>query len=297
MRAARIICLVSCSFAAWAQPASKNGLVRIVLQNRIEPSSPAYPGKTPQPGLSVASARWFHRYFADTTQKQYFGYDFFLEQAGTEALRITFQPLSWTPKQVDDPGSWSTPILPSYPAPQIVNNGHIVALDVMFNPATGQKIVDYLVVECNAGNGASSRSRDFSVADAGLRIVAPRLTVDGKSIEMGRGAGSDVVAYRDFALGIVGIGEFEGFPGNPWVYLAGHGRFVFSLTPREGYQKVGEVRGSSLSFSIGGNKYVLTCRDKIASGSNTYNVYILHDPAYSPKGTGKDPVFLQGDGL
>lgn len=298
MRISEIVFVLGCGISAFAQtPNAGNGFVKVVIQNRIEPPLPAGAVKTIRSGVMVGQPRIFHRYFTDSTQRKYFGYDLRLDQSGVDAVQITIQPLSETPSTLELGPGWSLVRLPSYPGPQIVKNGDIVILDLLVNPATGQKIVDNFLVRCEA-KAAPSSTRDFTVADATLRLVAPRLTVNGKSFESGSNSREDSVIFRDFALGIAGLGDIDALVGgDSWVYLSGHGRFIFSLTPRSGFRKAGQVTYHQLSFEIAGNKYVLTSRDRIASGPGTYNVYVLHDPDYHPKGAGKEPVFLQGAGL
>jgi len=299
MKISSIIFALGCGLSAFAQtPNTGNGIAKIVIQNRILPAPPPGAAKTIQDSVRVGPSRVFNRYFTDSTQKKYFGYDLRIDQAGTDALQITIQPLSETSSSLDLGEGWTLVRLPSYPPPQIVNDGDIVVLDLMVNPATGQKIVDNLFIRCEAAI-TSQPVRDFTTADASLRIVAPRLTVNGKSFESGGGAPrDDSFIFRYFADGIAGIADYDGrVGGDSWIYLAGHGRFVFSLTPRAGFRKAGEVSYQRLSFEIGGNAYTLSSRERIAPGPATYNLYVRHDPAYRPKGAGKDAVFLQGAGL
>jgi hypothetical protein len=74
----------------------------------------------------------------DAIQKS-FGYDLQVERLplGYD-YRVTFRPLSVHPKVGAD-----VP-LPGYPEPQTVHSGATIALDLFVNPATQQKLVEYI---------------------------------------------------------------------------------------------------------------------------------------------------------
>ena len=76
-----------------------------------------------------------------------------------------------------------------------------------------------------------------------------------------------------------------------WFYVQGHGRFIFSLAPRDGYefQKVGVVDGNRIEFIMGGDRYEWLSASPILSGGGAWNVWVLHDPKYSPLFGGDKP--------
>src|SRR4051812_34573830 len=124
MRISSVVLVLACSLSAFAQ--TGNGFAKVVIQNRIEPAPPLGVAKTIESGVMVGPSRVFHRYFTDSKQKKYFGYDLRLDQFGSVALQITIQPLSETPSTRNLGDDWSLVRLPSYPGPQIVNDGDII---------------------------------------------------------------------------------------------------------------------------------------------------------------------------
>ena len=102
-----------------------------------------------------------------------------------------------------------------------------------------------------------------------------RLAIDGINVDAVSGAG-----------GITGV--------NAAFYLAPRGRFFFSLAAREGFTKAGDVRDNTLSFTIDGSRYVLTCSEKIAPGPDAYNLYVRHDASYRPQNTSDIFFFSAG---
>src|SRR5205823_14524828 len=69
-----------------------------------------------------------------------------------------------------------------------------------------------------------------------------------------------------------------------WCCVQDRGRFIFSLTPREGYefQKAGIVDGNRIEFTMGGDHYEWLSASPILSGGGTWNLWVLHDPKYIP---------------
>ena len=101
-----------------------------------------------------------------------------------------------------------------------MRGGETVALDLFVNPTTGQKIVDYLTVEGGAKRVFTStgNARDFSLDDISLELSKPRLSINGKLAQQA---------------------EVTISGPSMCIYLAGRGRFIFSLAPHPelGFQK------------------------------------------------------------
>jgi hypothetical protein len=226
-----------------------------------------------------------HRIMVDRARRVYFGYDVVVEplpEANT--YRVAFQQLVTTPELAkrlpkDTATGWAQLPAPAFPAAQTIRGGDVLALNLLTNGATGQKIVDYVTVQEPTGKFdgfqkiparefafAPGSPRDFRADDAELRIVSPRLTVNGKLDE------SSVRRYDTVAGAVV------------WLYVGNRGRYYLSLMPHPelGFRKVGEVRGSSLSFTIGADTFTLSSAGRIAPGQAPFNLYVLHDPAWRP---------------
>jgi hypothetical protein len=65
--------------------------------------------------------------------------------------------------------------------------------------------------------------------------------------------------------------------------LPDRGRFVFSITPHEGYdfQKIGFVQENKIAFQIAGDRYEWISSTPVFSGGG--NLWVLHDPEYLPQ--------------
>ena len=74
---------------------------------------------------------------------------------------------------------------------------------------------------------------------------------------------------------------------------------MFSLVPRYdlGFQKAGEIRGSTMTWRYGGDEFSLSSRGRIAPGDGAYHLYVLNDPGYRPTRTQfVDDDFVLGAG-
>ena len=155
-----------------------------------------------------------------------------------------------------------------------------MSLDLLTNNATAQRIVDYITIQeplapvtfANVNTPlrgfafATGPARDFRVYDAEIRLQAPRLSING-NFDQSTGALNSEVSGR-----IV------------WFYAANRGRFLLSLAPQpeSGFRKAGEIRGTTLSFTIGKDAFNLVTGASIAPGDGAFNLYVLHDPAWRP---------------
>ena len=251
-------------------------------ETRLEP---------PTPGLGDAfSTRTsdgpgaIHRIMIDRARRVYFGYDVVVEplpEANT--YRVTFQQLVATPEFAqrfpEIASGWTRLPAPAFPKAQTIRSGNVLALNLLANSATGQKIVDYVTVQeptlrfdgfriipVREFAFAPGPPRDFRVDDGELRIESPRLTVNGTLDDSS-------VRREDTVAGAV-----------VWLYVGNRGRYYLSLLPRPelGFRKAGEVRGSSLSFTIGNDTFTLSAAGRIAPGQAAFNLYVLHDPAWRP---------------
>lgn len=125
----------------------------IRLESKLEPPKPdsgsAFsPGVVMGVGKSRQGKGGMRRYLKSNATHEYFGYSLRVETVDTHAgtYRLTFSALDLTPEDLDvpDPASWHMLPAPIFPAPEIVSTSDTIAVDVFENPATGQKIVDYI---------------------------------------------------------------------------------------------------------------------------------------------------------
>jgi hypothetical protein len=203
-----------------------------------------------------------HHVIDDPVHKRTFGYDLRLEpSADGNAAQLRIEPLRAPQYSVKN--GWTLLGLPRYPVVPNLRIGDTVALDLLVNPATGQKIVDYLTLE-RADRPPANRAHDFSLADVQLSLDRPRVLTNGKLVES--------------------TANFQGGTSAAvvWLYLDGHGRFIMSLFPNDrlGFQKNGTAAGNTLTFRDGPTEYRVECAGAVAPGDGPYNLYVVHEPGW-----------------
>lgn len=237
---------------------SWNGL-QIRFVSRVEPSGPK--SAEVLPGAVIVEPGRAHHLINDNAHKTYFGYDIVVEpSAGGDAAQIRIEPLRPIRADVSGPPGWKLIQLPQYPVIPNVKVGDTVALDLLVNATTGQKIVDYLTLE-QRGNPKGREAHDFSLNDVPLTLSQPRVWVDGKiegAMQHPGGTSGSVV----------------------WFYLAGRGRFNLSLFPGSHFQKNGEVAENTATFREGAVEYRIESGAPIAPGAGVYNLYVWREPDF-----------------
>jgi hypothetical protein len=211
----------------------------------------------------IVDGQIFHRYF--WLGRRYFGYDVEVQAAGAKKFRLLIEPLSvdWEMLGRLGPGGLKTPApLPQYPAPQVVDEGDEIQLDLAENPATGHKIVDHIVLRYQHAP-AQKAPHDLQVSEIPLSLSKPALLVDGQV------SGAPGRARSNGPILAVPLQD------QGWAYL--------SLEPHAGYafQKAGTISGSRVQFTAGGHQYELRSRDYVLPkelSNAECNVYVLLDP-------------------
>jgi len=277
MRAAILLALFAPSL--WGQlivegPTWKK--LQIEFVTRIEPGSvlPASSGSVIDEGVSGPFAQ---RFIDDPAHRITFGYEIRLEPApdgASATLRI--EPLR-DPQHALKNG-WSRfglPTgLPKYPVIPTLRVGDTVAIDLLVNPSTGQKLVDYLTLK---QKHRFTPTHDFSLADIELFLDQPDVTVGGKTYP------------STSPIGIAG--------SVVWLYVEGYGRYIFSLFPNEklGLRKNGGVYSASLTFRDRDTEFQVASKSAIAPGNGPYNLYVLSQPAWRPRDS-SDPIRIGAAG-
>jgi hypothetical protein len=104
----------------------------------------------------------FHRFLGDPAAKTYFGYDVVVEAHGNSA-KLKFQPISAhpgdLPKEYQAAGSRILTIR-EFPA-KMFESGQTIAVALLADPNTGQKVVDYVHVEHSYLDVAGQVLEDF----------------------------------------------------------------------------------------------------------------------------------------
>jgi len=208
------------------------------------------------------------RFIDDPAHKRSFGYDVRLSpSADGSTAEIRIEPLHAAKHAVQN--GWTQfglPAgLPKYPVIPNLSVGDTVALDLLVNPSTSQKIVDYITLEREP---ARERAHDFSVADVQLFLDRPQVLSNGKLLE-------STADFRGKTAGAV-----------VWLYIAGRGRFVFSLfpNPKLGFRDSGVVAANTLTFRDGTTEFRVECMSAVAPGKGPYSLYVVHEPGWRPRG-------------
>ena len=263
-------------------------------ETRLEPETPAMDVGTISTVTTGSSKDRdiIYRLEGDRSRHVYFGYQAQVEVlVEPNAYRITFSPIDpSTARQLmsvtfgkEDPDSWTQLSTTTWGtgAPQTIHGGDVVAMDLLKNAATGQKIVDYVTVQeppspeigfqnlkaqAREFAFATGAARDFRADDGELRIRDARVSIGGK-------LDPSTAKFKGEVSGLV-----------LWFYLPKRGRFILSLTPHAnlGFRRAGEVRGSTLSFTIGSETFKLVANGAIAPTQAAFNLYVLHEPTSKP---------------
>jgi hypothetical protein len=245
-----------------------------------------------QKGTSVLSSRaeadenrMIHRVLKDTSGRFIFGYDLWVApNPAAKQFKIVVRPLdqhyesklrAGNPSEGEPPQSEAIATFPKATDPQTLDDGDGFSLDLLVNRNTGVKIVDVVKVTFDRTNlwdiNPRMMPRDFSLDAVELAMKDYRLLIDGNAIAASKSANGCAGALL-------------------WFYVQDRGRFIFSLVPRAGYefQKVGVIEDNRIEFTIDGNTYEWLSSSPILAGGGTWNLWVLHDPAYAPI-FGSDP--------
>jgi hypothetical protein len=250
------------------------------------------PGNPQVQGISggIVNGNRLYRFMVDSRNRTYFGYDIGIDVLpDRETYRISFSQLTANPEDLrplrrgGDTSAYTQLPAPDWggPAVRIIRAGEVLALDLLANSSTGQKIVDYVTVKRTAEPPAKlgplprdfiqepGQPRDFRAEDAFMVIEPKSMSLDGKSTPTGSVSAS-----------------------LPFFYFPNYGRFILSLTPRAelGFRKAGVIEGSNLSFTINGHDVSLVSSGRIVPGPGPFNVYVLHEPKWSGAGSARFAV-------
>jgi hypothetical protein len=94
------------------------------------------------------------RYFVNSANHVYFGYELLLEEKQKGTYLATFVKLSLTPRELStgkllgitgtlaELGTWTNQPLPAIPPPRVVHDGDTISIDLFVDPATAAKLID-----------------------------------------------------------------------------------------------------------------------------------------------------------
>ena len=120
-------------------------------ETRLEPAMPALAQSLGMAKMWEAES--FTRILMDRAHRTYFGYKMTVRVRGDGSSAVAWTPrFSLTPElarmtHIDDPEAWKQqPTAWEASGEKVVRFGDVIALDLMTNPDTGQKIVDYITI-------------------------------------------------------------------------------------------------------------------------------------------------------
>lgn len=223
--------------------------------------------------------RIIHRVLKDTGGRFIFGYDLWVKPNPTSKnFKIVVRPLdaqfeiklrARNASEGEPPQSEIISTFPKPTGPQTLDDGDAFSLDLLINQNSGVKIVDVVKVAFDRShlwdNNPKILPRDFAVDAVKLAVKDYRLLVNGNVVSVGKPTNGCAGALL-------------------WFYVPGRGRFILSLVPREGYefQKVGIIEDNRIEFTVNDNHYEWLSSSPILQGGGTWNLWVLHDPRYTP---------------
>jgi len=246
---------------------SASGMMGDVVIRFTTMAEPPLPTQKGTGGGIVVRKDRIQRYVADPTSNQWFGYDLVAVPEGPNRFRVSFEPLSLRPDEIQGFKTAPTVVLqPKLPAPQVLENGDTIAVDLLVTPDGRGKIVEYIQVSSKEEPPparTAAEARDFTLDDGPLEFSfeqPAKLLVNGQST-------------NDLRM--------TSRPGGTlWFNIPGRGRYILSLTPHEGFEKAGAIRDNAIIFQDGGERYELRTSGPILGAGRAWNLYMLRDPSY-----------------
>lgn len=178
-----------------------------------------------------------------------------------------------TPEQIEewgiDPRRVENGFLSKYTQPITLDNGDIISLDVLLEPRTGAKLVDFFQI--STGEPITRRNpvklkseaRALTLEDITLTITGYEVRRNGEKLKGGGGGASG----RYIWLGIPQVG-----------------RAIFTLaTPPEGcgFEQTAIANEQQLIFSIDGVQYEWLSKSRIVPAEGSFYVWMKSDPTFT----------------
>ena len=229
-----------------------------------------------------------HRVLSDAERRVIFGYDLWVNSDPVSrkfSLAVLPAADDFRRTFLKESARRSTDLFATFPKstrPQTLDDGDAVSLELLFNPETGLKIVDVVRVTFDRSTlfdtTPGALPKDFTLDAVAMGVRSYELMFNGRLI----GKGKSTAACTGSLL---------------WVYIPGNGRFIFSLVPREGYdfKKVGIVRENLIEFVDNNQLYEWLSSVPILPNGGTWNLWVLHDPSYTPLFGPEEPIAKSKD--
>jgi hypothetical protein len=217
-----------------------------------------------------------HRYLKDELRRVYASYDLTIDSlADTTSYHVS---LGRSSTEAPPPYSTDWKLISVTPLqPQLVKDHADFSISLNAPNSAGPKLVDYVHFGM-LNQGLKLRSEvahDFYAGDEKVQINAGQLSMNG--------------VLQPFPAVTLSAPIL-------WLYVPNVGRFILSVKPLPelGFNKAGEIRDNSLSFTFGGNIFRVDSADRMLEGSGTYNVYVHYEQNWRPPEAASRDHFLLG---
>jgi hypothetical protein len=168
-----------------------------------------------------------------------------------------------------DPGRVEKGFLSKYTQPITLNKDDIISLDVLIEPRTGAKLVDYFQI--STGEPITRRNperlkaeaRALTLEDITLMVMGYEVWRNGERLHVSGGGAS---------------GRYI------WLSIPQVGRAIFTLTtPLEGsgFEQTAVANEKQLVFWIDGVHYEWLSKERIVPAEGSFNVWMKFDPTFS----------------
>jgi hypothetical protein len=233
-----------------------------------------------KPQVLVAENHVVHRVLVDNNGVLIFGYDLVIEPLiNSRQFKVSVRPLDAEfEKQMRARNASRTgraalqsniSTFPRSTEVQVIDDGDGFAIDLLVNPQTGVKIVDVVKAAFDQSRlweaPRTPPARDFTLDSVEMAVKDYKLYINGRRVGGGRPS--------------------QGFTGTLlWFYVPDKGRFIFSLTPRQGYdfEKVARIEDNKISFTVGTDVYEWVSSEPILGSGGNWNLWLLRDKRYAP---------------
>jgi len=200
----------------------------------------------------VDNTNTVHRVVKDSRGNVLFAYDVVARRAA--GLKDTFA-LQIKPVGAHTTGMARTvSAVRDFPA---VKLGEAVKVDILQNPATGEKIYDVLRPSDDPLPSAPAPSAvgdEFVLGD--MQIV-----IDGEKFQWATGATTSGAAAR--------------------IYVPGHGAYLLSVTDAPGFHEAAHANRDKLTFQLDHEHVEITLRKNVLSKSAFHVVWVKHDAGFA----------------
>ena len=219
--------------------------------------------------------RVIHRVLTDSERRVVFAYNLAVNADPIERkFRLTVLPADeafrrsfmkdFTPLKTNQ----ALATFPTSTAPQTLDDGDAVSLELLVNQESGVKIIDVVTLTFDRTRlreqYLESIPKDFTLDAVALKIKNSSLSINGSVVSKSKSSGCSGALL--------------------WFYVPERGRFIFSLVPREGYEfrKIAVLDGNTIQFDVDGEYFEWSSGASILPNGGTWNLWVLHDPEYTP---------------